>query len=160
MKLRKLKHKKFYMYFDELWYLETPNKSGSCGTWWDTIGQSYVVNDEYGLRAYFYWEDDREYCGGSGYTEEKYTWKEFKKTLKEQVKKYNYARFWTGKCHRCGTKLTPENYEYKLDFGGLVFEDDIYYCNHCKQKQVEDAIAWYENYDEGLDNGGSKSYYE
>ena len=46
------------------------------------------------------------------------TVEDLKKTIKEQGsdKRYNDLRIFTGKCERCGCKLTPENYEYKLDF--------------------------------------------
>ena len=145
MKFRDLKKKKFYWYFSEVWYKEYPGEN----VWWDTMPESYVVNDENGLCMYAYWEDDREYCGGSGYTKEQFTWKELKKTIKEQGsdRRYNDLRIFNGKCERCGCKLTSENYEYKLDFY-FPCERDIYYCNDCKQKQIDDMVAWYEKYDE------------
>lgn len=148
MKFRELKKKKFYWYFSEVWYIEYPDKHFSNGKWWDTMPESYVVNDEDGLHLYAYWEDDREYCGGSGYTKEKYSWKELKKTIKEQGsdRQYNHIKIWDGKCKRCNCNLTKDNYEYKLDFS-MVAEDDIYYCNYCKQKQIDDMVAWFEQYE-------------
>ena len=140
MKFRDLKHKKFYWYFSEVWYKEYPGES----CWWDTMPESYVVNDENGLCMYAYWEDDREYCGGSGYTKEKYTWKELKKTIKEQGKdkRYNDLRIFTGKCERCGCKLTPENYEYKLD---ITRQKSLLRESTNLREGLRESYCWYKN---------------
>lgn len=152
MKFRDLKHKKFYWYFGEVWYLD---KDDEPPYWWDTYCESYVVNDEKGLRVYAHWEDDREYVWASGYEEFPYTWKELKKTIKEQrkdEKKYNDLHIWTGNCERCGCKLTPENYHTEQIYDNnqfrFDFERDLYYCNKCKQAQIDDYVSFCEKYEE------------
>lgn len=139
MKFRDLKKKKFWGYLDTFIIKD--------GEWEDAWGESYITHDENGLILYSYWElDNGLYCD-SGYTKGNYSWKYLKKTLRLH-NKGNWLQFWDGKCKRCGCTLTKENYHVDKYFPVLDFENDNYYCNDCRQKEIDDYVKWMEKYDE------------
>lgn len=45
----------------------------------------------------------------------------------------------TGHCHRCGCKLTSQNYKNEIkDWLTYCVEPDFFYCNKCKEQKYID----------------------
>ena len=138
MKFKDLKKKKFWGYLSTFIIRN--------GEYYDEEGESYIVNDENGLILYRYWDYDGDLYPTSGYNKEKYSWKLLKHSLK--LDKNNWLQIWDGKCKRCGCSLTKENYHIDKYFPAMEFENDYYYCNDCRQKEIDDYVKWMEEYDE------------
>ena len=105
-----------------------------------TLTECYYANKDGKLTEYIKWEYDNGLYINSGINEAPGKWKELKEYLKESKgSKYNKAQIWinNGKCHRCGKKLTKSNFKFDFDYIERCFENDYFYCDECKQKQVE-----------------------
>lgn len=104
-----------------------------------SYGEYYISHINGVLTIYWLWEYDNGLYITSGFTEEKTTWKYLKSIIQNDGEK-----FWvivnSGKCPRCGVKLTESNYKNEIDANNIqcLVETDYFYCNDCKQKQFKE----------------------
>lgn len=140
MKIRKLKNKDFVMYFKEFFRRE--------GIYIDSECESFIVKQGKELYIHASWDYDNGLYTESGYEPIKITWKDLIYSLKHCKSKYNRFYIFDGKCKRCGRKLTKDNFKLEINFAAMCFENDFYYCNDCKVRQVDDYIEFMENYGE------------
>lgn len=91
----------------------------------------------------------REYDNGlyieDGWNENSLSWTKLKHILKEE-KLLMFVE--NGHCPRCGCLLTEQNYKNEIEDSFYTpFEYDFFYCNDCKQKQIEDFVKFTKNYE-------------
>lgn len=111
---------------------------------WGDVGYSYIDGI---LTEHNEWEYDNGLYVDSGWESETTTWKRLKEYLKDDKK--NTIIINKGYCHRCGQKLTSENYKNEIkDSLYPYFEYDFFYCNDCKEKQVQDFENFMNEYKE------------
>ena len=90
-----------------------------------SYGEYYISHIDGVLTIYWLWE--------------KTTWKYLKSIIQNDGEK-----FWvivnSGKCPRCGVKLTESNYKSEIDADNIkcLVETDYFYCNDCKKKQFKE----------------------
>lgn len=136
MKIRHLKHKDFIIYFHEFQY--------KANDWIESEFESFVVKQGKELLLYVQWEYDNGLYTTSGYEPVKITWKDLIYSLKHCKSKYNHFFIFDGRCKRCGCKLNDDNFKLELNFDCMPFEYDFYYCNKCKQAQIDDYVKFME----------------
>lgn len=149
MRFRDLKRQNFIIYFSGF-YGYNRNAGESNNPDYTDADNSFIVYQDGKLTLHAYWEYDNGLYVNSGYEEIKTTWKDLKYNLKNNYNKNSLIWIFNGKCPRCGCKLTSENFNFNPDFG-TPFEYDFYYCNKCKQDQVDDFVKFMDesnfNYD-------------
>lgn len=129
MKFRELKKYEFVIYVD--------------------LSETYYVHKDGILTEHIKWEYDNGLYINSGIDEQPGKWKTLKRELKESTAdNYSYTSIWVNKgyCHRCGKKLTKNNFNFDTNYLECPFEFDYFYCNECKAKEVEDYEKFMSEY--------------
>lgn len=117
-------------------------------SWGDFI-ITHIGND---LKIHNKWEYDNGLYITDGWETDPFTYKEVKELLKNRKKEKIVLMVHDGRCPRCGCKLNSLNYKNEIiDNLDCCFEYDFFYCNACKQKQVQDFEEFVMNYDERED---------
>ena len=131
MKFRKLKKLDFVIYSD--------------------LECVYFINNKGKLTEYSEWEYDNGLYIQSGVDEYKGNYKRLRKLIKDTKKdKYSALREWInkGKCHRCGCKLTDNNFKFNDSSLICWFEQNYFYCDSCKEAQVKEFEEFMLKYEE------------
>lgn len=137
MKFRKFKKHDFVIYSDLI--------------------ECYYVNKDGELFECAKWEYDNGLYIDSGINKNHGKWKTLKKDLIESKNdKYSYIKIWVnnGYCHKCGKKLTEDNYKsFDIEYLECPFEYDYFYCNECKEKEVADFEKFMREYKDEDEDG-------
>lgn len=114
-------------------------------TWGDFI----ITHIDGNLKIHNKWEYDNGLYIVDGWETDPSTWKQVKELLKNKKEEEIIIFINNGRCPRCGCRLTPQNYKNEIENNlDIYFEYDFFYCNACKQKQVQDFEEFVMNYDE------------
>lgn len=114
-------------------------------TWGDFI----ITHIDGNLKIHNKWEYDNGLYIVDGWETDPSTWKQVKELLKNKKEEKIIIFVNNGRCPRCGCRLTPQNYKNEIENSlNIYFEYDFFYCNACKQKQVQDFEEFMLNYDE------------
>lgn len=138
------------MYFNEFVYSDNIGGEDCRSRCYDSVCESYVVKQGDKLILHAAWDWDNGLYTESGYEDIPIKWKDLIYNLKNSRKKHNWTQIFNGKCKRCNKKLNDTNFKLEINFSNMCFEYDFYYCNECKQKQVDDYVefmekSWKEN---------------
>lgn len=129
MKFRNLKKHDFVIYSD--------------------LSECYYVHKDGVLLECAKWEYDNGLYINCGINKNNGNWKTLKEDLIDTKNdKYSYLQIWVNKgyCHRCGKKLTKDNYKFDTEYLECCFEYDYFYCNECKEKEEADFEKFMNEY--------------
>lgn len=117
-------------------------------SYWSEFAFTHIDGE---LKRHDKWEYDNGLYITDGWDSERSSWKELKELLNPRDKLRIFID--TGHCHRCGCKLTSQNYKNEIeDELSCCIEPDFFYCNKCKEQKYIDFAKFmledYENEDE------------